>query len=69
MSHFCLGNSWRKQTDTIRGRKVDTGNRAIYWMWNLIILCVCLVTDIQIHKESPFVLVSLNFIYVIIAGI
>ena len=69
MSHFCLDNSWRKHTDNIIGWKVDTGNMMIYWLWHLIISFVCLVTDIQIHKGSPFILVSLNFICVIIAGI
>ena len=69
MPLFYVGYSWRKQTDNIIGWKVDTGNTVIYWLWHLIISCVCLVSDIQIHKESPFVLVSLNCICVLIAGI
>ena len=69
MSYFSLGNLGRKQTDHIIGWKVDTGKWMIYWPWQLIASCGYMVTDIQIHKDSPFVLVSLNFICVIIVGL
>ena len=71
MPLFYVGYSWRKQTANIIGWNVDTctGNRVIYLLWHLIISCVCLVTDIQTHKESLFVLVSFNFICVLIDGI
>ena len=66
---FLLVTRGEKQTDLIIGWKVDTGKWMIYWSWQLIASCGCMVTDIQIHKDSPFVLVSLNFICIIIAGL